>query len=109
MTKLERMTRKAVAKYVKSLGERVVCVSHVYPRAYVIGRPSHGCMYVATPLCDAAEVVRNSPVKQDGSMAVYCFDGDFRAGDWCSVAYVSTPTTGQMIAVPAVSQPDKGE
>lgn len=107
MVKLEHMTKKAVVAYAKSIGKEVVSVRHIHPRAYVLARPASCCLVVATPLCDAEPQIRNSPMRQDGSTIVHCFDGDLLPGDWCSVAYVNTKTSGEQIAVPAVSQPAK--
>lgn len=104
MTKLEMLTKKAVIEFAKKAGRDVTGVRHIYPRAYVLGRAAPMCLLVACPPQDAEPHMKELKKMRefDGSTTLMTFDDSLKAGDWCSVAYVSSPGIGESIAVKAV-------
>lgn len=104
MTKLEMLTKKAVIEFAKKAGRNITSVRHIYPRAYVLGRAAPMCLLVACPQQDAEpQLKRLKELREfDGSTTIHTFDDSLKAGDWCSVAYVTSPGIGESIAVKAV-------
>lgn len=103
MTKLEQMTRTAIREFMQRETSRIVQkVSHVYPRGYVLCRPAAACLIVALPIQDAEPHMKRLKQKGDNSTIVHLFDDELKAGDWCSLAYVSCGSTGEHVAVKAV-------
>lgn len=82
---------QATLRRIKSLAKRIprtVRVSHLYPRAYCVAKPSTGCAVFVTPWMDAEPQVRtpqfsSSHLVRDGVEKIV-------SGDWCSLAYVVT-------------------
>ncbi len=76
-------------------------IRHIYPMAYVVGYAAPRCLVVSMPWPDAEKPlqrdVRNYPLKQ-----VYLFDASLKAGDWCSLGYVSTLGSSETVAIPVV-------
>ena len=108
MTKLEQMTKKAILAFMKKETSRVVTgVRHIYPRAYVLSRCAPSCLLIACPPQDAEPQIKNlhkadSFKLVDGGTICRLFDDSLRAGDWCSVAYVSSGSASETVAVKAV-------
>ena len=105
-TNQERAAVASIAAWCKKQKIQIVGKPrHIYPRAYVLGRPSVSCLVVACPPVDAEPQIKDlrKAVQggADGSTTVQLFDGSLKAGDWCSVAYISTASgSGQRVAVP---------
>lgn len=94
MTEQERRVRKAILAALPA-HERKARVIHAHPTAYVVGRLAAKCLAVVVP-----DLGRNLPKGLRGQgVTVHRFFGDFKAGDWVSLAYVATPTSGEWIAV----------
>ena len=69
-------------------------VSHIYPRAYCLAKPAPCCAVFATPWFDSEPQIRQ---KQFSAYEiVHQGVAKVKAGDWCSIAYVSTPGCGQL-------------
>ena len=99
MTKLERVTRRAIREWCEDQGYTVKRIRHVIPRAYVVARLAIKSLAVAVPPCDAPELSSGSDL---GSVTMLQFDPHLRVGDWCSVAYVTTEVGSGWVAIPAV-------
>lgn len=69
-----------------------IAVSHIFPRAYCVAKPAPLCAVFATPFVDAEPQVRQE--KYSAYECVYRGAEKVKVGDWCSLAYVRTPTTG---------------
>lgn len=103
MTKLQKLTKDAVMQFAtKKMNRDVVGVRHIYPRAYVVCRPAACCIVVACPPSDREPHLRKMALNGDNSEIIRNFDDDLKAGDWCSVAYVTTKTSGTHVAVKCV-------
>lgn len=108
MTKLEQMTKKAIISFVEKETSRVVTgVRHIYPRAYVLSRCAPSCLLIACPPQDAEQQIKglnklDGYKNVDGGEICRLFDDSLKAGDWCSVAYVSSAGIGETVAVKAV-------
>lgn len=105
MTKLEQMTKKAIIAFMEKETSRVVTgVRHIYPRAYVLSRCAPSCLLIACPPQDAEPQIKRLHDKRnfDGGEICRLFDESLQAGDWCSVAYVSSSGIGETVAVKAV-------
>ena len=101
------MSKRAVAAAIQAWCEkrgkkltRRPC--HIFPQAYVVGYAAPGCLVVAVPWMDAEPQVqdfdRANPLK-----IIRRFDGQLRAGNWCSVAYVCCEGCQELVAIPVVS------
>lgn len=100
MTAEERRVRLAIKRFAEgALKKRVTGIRHVFPRAYVLARPAPGALILVRPWVDAEPHLR-ADSRQCGSVHVTAFDPGLQAGDWCAVAYVSTWTSGEHVAVP---------
>lgn len=101
-SQLQRRATAAVRAWCDRKGIKPAAISHVYPRAYVIGRAAPQCLVVAAPWPDASphlqEFARANPLN-----TVHTFDASLDAGAWCTLAYVSTPTRGEFVAMPVVA------
>jgi hypothetical protein len=98
-TALQKRTITAVRKWCKDSGLRLVNgVSHVHPRAYVVARVAPSCLIVSVPDCDREPQVRGMD-KFNRCDTIHKFDSDLEQGDWCSTAYVSTPSSGEKVAI----------
>jgi hypothetical protein len=66
--------------------------THIYPRAYCIAKPAPLCAVFVTPWMDSEPAVRTPMF----SSAHTIHDGvrEVKVGDWCSLAYVTTPGRG---------------
>jgi hypothetical protein len=113
MTNLEKLTVLGIKAFVKKNGvKKINYVGHLYPRAYVIARPSSGCIIIATPPVDAEPQIKklnqkiNSAI--DYSQVCYSFCDSIKSGDWVSCAYISTSGGGKNVAIPAVGKDGKG-
>lgn len=105
MTKLEKATVKAIREWCKGEGIKPVkSLCHIYPRVYVLGRPTSSCLLIACPPVDSEPQIKKSQkiFKGDGTHLIHKFDDSLKSGDWCSVAYVCTDYTQESIAVLAV-------
>ena len=98
---LVRRTKAAIAAWVQKRGDVVVAIRHVQPRGYVVARLAESCLLVATPWVDAEPHMRERH-KRLGVEWVHVFESSLSTGDWCSVAYVSTPDRGQPVAIQVV-------
>jgi len=76
-------------KWVKDQGMKLhgsKSVSHIFPRAYCIAKPSPCCALFVKPWMDAEPLVRN---KNDSSSDIVREGvNDVQVGDWCALAYV---------------------
>lgn len=74
-------------RLVKDEKARVV---HIHPRAYCVAKTALYCAVFAVPTCDREPQVADNDwdVVQNESCA------DVKMGDWCSVAYISSPRSG---------------
>lgn len=81
-------------------------VSHVYPRAYVLGRLAPGCLAVSQPTVDAESQLareKDSPRMWQGhTFHGEVFDPDLHSGDWCTTAYVCTDRGQFHVAIKVV-------
>lgn len=105
VTKLERLTIKAIKNWcIEQDMKPTEPLCHIYPRAYVLGRPAGSCLLVALPLVDAEPQVKKmrKAMTSDGSTIIHLFDSILKAGDWCSVAYVCFNGRQERVAVKAV-------
>ena len=105
MTNLEKMTKKAIIAFIEKKTSRVVTgVRHIYPRAYVLSRCAPSCLLIACPPQDAEPQLKELHKSRDFDGGHMCrlFDESLHAGDWCSVAYVSSSGIGETVAVKAV-------
>lgn len=88
---LERLRQRVIAQ----TQERVLSISHIMPRAYCVAKPaSHMAVFVVPPMD------REPQVRNDEYTVVHnetC--RDVRAGQWCSLAYVSTKHYGQSVVI----------
>ena len=102
MTKLERATRRAIREWCEEEGYVVEKIAHTFPRAYVVARPTSGCLVVACCPADAEPHIVLDHERNDGSKICHESDNNLIAGDWCSVAYVTMETWSGWVAIPAV-------
>lgn len=101
-TKLVTETKKRLtAWYKKTTKVTPISISHIHPRAYVVGKAGGLCLVVATPWVDSEKQVRDFD-KENGLKTIRMFDKSLKAGDWCSAGYVSTASVGETIAIPVV-------
>jgi hypothetical protein len=110
MTKLEQLTKKAVLAFMSKRSDRKVTgVRHIYPRCYVLSRAAASCLLVACPPQDGEPHIKKMNKVGDNGTIIRCFDDSLKAGDWCSVAYVSSAASGESVAVKAVMSHGKNE
>lgn len=84
--------------------KQIIGVRHVFPRAYVLARPAPRHIVVVRPWVDAEPHLREFDKLHCGAQSISgdCFDDALRAGDWCCCGYVSTATSGLIVAIPLV-------
>jgi hypothetical protein len=100
-------------KRLRSLGMRfaynpwddVKSVSHITPRAYCIAKPASQNAVFAVPLCDQ-EPQMHGLSKADRTTVSHESCRNVKEGDWCSLAYVSTDSSGQPVVL-EILQPAK--
>lgn len=104
MTKLEKCTKQAIIAWCNKNHYKPIKLSHIYTRAYIIARPAHCCIIVARPPVDAKPQIKKlqSKLSEDNTEMCHVFDKSLKAGDWCSMAYVSTANSGEPVAIKAV-------
>lgn len=105
MTKLEQMTKKAIIAFVQKETSRIVTgVRHIFPRAYVLSRCAPRCLLITCPPQDCEAHLKNLHKSRDFDGGHICrlFDDSLKAGDWVSVAYVSSAGIGEIVAIKAV-------
>jgi len=104
--------RKEIAR-LKALGLRfaynpwddVKSVSHITPRAYCIAKPASQFAVFAVPSCDREpQLVGLSNANRTTVQHESC--QRVKEGDWCSLAYVSTDSSGQPVVL-EILQPAK--
>ena len=98
-----KLTRASAARAITAWCERnelapIKPLRHVHRLAYVVGHAAPLCLVVALPWPDSepqtAYFDRRHPLKM-----VHKFDKSLKAGDWCSVAYVTYGGgSGQFVA-----------
>ena len=71
---------------------------HIQPRAYVVGYAAPQCLIVAEPWMDAEPHMRDF-TRANPLQTVRRFDKALKAGDWCITAYVTTISSGEVVAV----------
>jgi hypothetical protein len=99
-TKLQRAASAAVKAWCKQARIKLTGdVRHVHPRSYVVGRVAPSCLIVAECWADSEPQMLES-TRQHPLTMVHTFDPSLNAGDWCITAYISTPGTGERVAVP---------
>lgn len=90
-TELKRLRQLTIAQ----TRERVLSVSHIIPRAYCVAKVAAQAAVFAVPAMD-----REPMVRKDEYVSVQnetC--SEVQAGQWCSLAYVSTKRYGWMIVI----------
>ena len=80
-------------------------VSHIYPRAYCIAKPAPMCAVFVTPWMDAEPQVRK-PEYASSHTVGYGVE-KVKVGDWCAIAYVTTPGCGTLWVVDMPNDADQ--
>lgn len=87
LTKQQREAWGAVARWLAARGVEFKSISHIHPRAYVIGRTAPRCLVVARCWADSEPLCRDM-TRENPLMSTNEFDDSLNAGDWCITAYV---------------------
>ncbi len=99
-TKLYKEAVAAVEAWCKKKNWKLINKPrHVHPQAYVVGHAASSCLIVSKCWADSEPQTREWNKKYPLEL-VREFDDSLRAGDWCIVAYVSTVSFGQPVAIP---------
>lgn len=80
-------------------------VSHIYPRAYCVAKPAPLCAVFVTPWMDSEPQSRNYIYSASWTISGDSGIGGVTVGDWCSLAYITTPGCGSMRVIENLSQP----
>ncbi len=91
----------AILKSIKQQAMKIkgaTSVSHIYPRAYCIAKPAPLCAVFVTPCMDSEPQIRNE--KYSSAHTVGNGVENVKVGDWCAIAYVTTPGCGTLYALP---------
>jgi hypothetical protein len=102
MTNLEKKAKAALLAWVRKKHGDATSVSHIHPRAYVIGRPALCCLIVAYPPHDREPQLKAVCPDDDCTHSIRDFDSSIRIGDWVTVGYVCRTGCQETIAIPAV-------
>ena len=88
---------RAIIQHIKAAAKKQVknclSVSHIFPRAFCVAKTAPGCAVFAIPWKDAEEQIRKP--EYSSYETVYQNVRDVQPGDWCAIAYVSTPSSGE--------------
>ena len=106
VTNLEKKCRKELMAYVKEHEGDVESVSHVHPRAFVVGRAAACCLVVAYPHLDSTPLIlsmNKGILKDDGLNIIRMFDPELTQGDWCTIGYVCRYGCQETVAIKAVT------
>lgn len=103
-------TRKEIARlrergmrYPVSKWSKVLSVSHITPRAYCVAKPAALAAVFAVPPADKEPQVSDHAfvtVQNDSVSGV-------KLGDWCALAYLSTTTCGEIVALEILQPPTR--
>lgn len=99
MTAEMKNAKKRILAWCKEHELDVQGIRHIHPVSYVVGYAAPLCLIVATPWAHSEPQCRQFD-KENPLTLVHTFDKSLKPGDWCSVAYVTTPGCGDRVAVP---------
>lgn len=91
-------SRAAVREIIREAKKQIPSakyVLHIHPRAYCVSKPAPWCAVFAIPECDNEPQV----AYKSGCLVQHHSASGVKLGDWCSLAYVSTSTCGEVIVV----------
>jgi len=92
---------KAIIRRIKSAAKKQVenckSVRHIFPRAYCVAKTAPSCAVFAIPWQDAEEQIRKP--EHSSYETVYQNVGNVKAGDWCSLAYVVSPSSAETFVI----------
>ena len=98
-TKLHKDAVAAVEAWCKKKKWKLISKPrHVHPQAYVVGYAASKCLIVSKCWADSEPQMKERDKKYPLEI-VHEFDDSLRPGDWCIVAYVSTVSFGQPVAI----------
>jgi len=97
----EKVAKKIKAWLKKNRKITATSVRHIHAMAYVVGYAAPSCLVVARCWVESEKHLREFD-KKSPLENVHVFDDSLNAGDWCSVAYYTTVTSGQTVAIPIV-------
>lgn len=102
-TRRELARLKSLAQQIKSQSwETVSSVSHITPRAFCVAKTAPLCAVFAVPSCDREPQVSNPAYTTVSHRSC----SGVQTGDWCSLAYVMTQSSGQPVVL-EILQPSK--
>lgn len=104
MTNLERRCRKALLAYVRKEHHDAQSVSHIHPRAYVVGKVASSCLIVSYPPMDSSNLLKSmqKDLPTDSINTIRDFDESLGMGDWCTIGYVCRMGCQETVAIKAV-------
>ncbi len=95
MSKTPSAYSRAILKLIRDRAMKIkgaTSVNHIYPRAYCVAKPAPMCAVFVTPWFDSESQIRQA--KYSSSNTVHNNVESVQVGDWCALAYVTTPGMG---------------
>lgn len=92
---------KSIIRAIKAAAKKQVknCQSacHIFPRAFCVAKTAPSCAVFAIPWQDAEEPIRKP--EYSSYETVYQNVKGVKAGDWCALAYVVTPSSSETYVI----------